>query len=725
MTVSTEVNHEQYDGNGTTTVFPFRFRILKSSHMVVTVSDPDAVLSTLLLGTDYTLNGVGQINGGTVVLAKPLALGWRMSLDRSLPAVQETDLRNQGRFFAETHEDAFDYLTMLIQQALSVFGLGLKKPSWVADFYDALGNRISNLGAPKSGGDATNKSYVDTQNLKNIRVPENTVAATPALADRQNKLFAWDNQGNPIAVIPQDGSASDVLIELQKPTGSNLIKVPTGETLTSYLSTGRGIDPRMPPYNYRENDSTEKRTAALQNAFNDANNTKKWIYLTGFFKCEKIVLDGHKDYSVMGYGGFIFENTSGYGFEMKNCSNINISNGLSINATRTVAVKVWGNESKGGTSLLNLGFTIIGAARAWEFGDDSEPDCLVSEIVVRGGYTYNCGEVYYAIGSQVVIEFNSYQMIAGGDSTPVGPSGQIRVGTNVGAVTHINGGEVMKPTSTDGGMFTSRPINSVQYEKAYGSVYINGSAIESASPWFVAVNPLPGKVSDITPGTGAFVINACHGYYGQNSIPIQITDFFTGQLRVKSSRFHRKSGLNLPIVISNGGAYPVCDIDDSCFDNYFPKGFSKYNGTCMPYFNYRRIGMVSNLNNQSISGSGNQTDLKFQNIDSSSLADNSLFIDNYVKSSGVFTVPKGGLNNVCLYVQWDVGAAHANSTLFVMTNLTTPVAQINGDMRLVNGFVQLGNLSEGTAISLRFQNGGSAFNCFSKNDDYFAVFASR
>ncbi len=39
-------------------------------------------------------------------------------MNRVLDVVQDTDLRNQGKFFPEVHEDAFDYLTMLIQQCL-------------------------------------------------------------------------------------------------------------------------------------------------------------------------------------------------------------------------------------------------------------------------------------------------------------------------------------------------------------------------------------------------------------------------------------------------------------------------------------------------------------------------------------------------------------------------------------------------------------------------------
>ncbi|EPT5900745.1 phage tail protein, partial [Escherichia coli] len=170
--------------------------------------------------------GAGGYNGGNIILSKELVSGYQISISRELPVTQETDLRNQGKFFAEVHEDAFDKLTMLIQQVRSWFSLALRKPSFVANYYDALNNYIRNLRDPSTPQDAATKNYVDTQLSSNLgctlRVQEQ-IPQLPDAASRANKMPAFDNDGNPIVVLPPSGSASDVLIELAKPTGSDLV----------------------------------------------------------------------------------------------------------------------------------------------------------------------------------------------------------------------------------------------------------------------------------------------------------------------------------------------------------------------------------------------------------------------------------------------------------------------------------------------------------------------
>ena len=129
-TISSESNKNIYTGNGAVDTYNYTFRIFSSSDLEVVVADTDNQESTLTINTDYTVTGAGELSGGTVVLVDDdqdwidadgdLKTGYKISIRRVRPVTQTTDIRNQGVFFPETHEDAFDHQIMVSQQLFEV-----------------------------------------------------------------------------------------------------------------------------------------------------------------------------------------------------------------------------------------------------------------------------------------------------------------------------------------------------------------------------------------------------------------------------------------------------------------------------------------------------------------------------------------------------------------------------------------------------------------------------
>jgi len=131
MTVSTTTSTAQFDPNGVTINFPFAFRFFAATDLKVFWQKPDGTIQLLVLNSNYTVQGAGNDAGGSITtIGTPLPNGL-LVVSRIMVATQLTSFRNQGEFFAEIHEDAFDKLVMLVQQTIDNQGRGLTVP--VAD----------------------------------------------------------------------------------------------------------------------------------------------------------------------------------------------------------------------------------------------------------------------------------------------------------------------------------------------------------------------------------------------------------------------------------------------------------------------------------------------------------------------------------------------------------------------------------------------------------------
>lgn len=128
-------------GNGTTPDYDYSFIIEDEAHLLVTVRSPEGVESKLTLTTDYTVDGVGDVGGGQISLVDDgqtwldddgnLEDEWAITIRRVRPLTQETDIRNQGDFYPESHEDQFDALVEIDQQQQDEIDRSAKLPETV------------------------------------------------------------------------------------------------------------------------------------------------------------------------------------------------------------------------------------------------------------------------------------------------------------------------------------------------------------------------------------------------------------------------------------------------------------------------------------------------------------------------------------------------------------------------------------------------------------------
>lgn len=161
MSIASTTNRISYTGNGAVDTYSYTFRIFANTDLLVTVRDTSEVETTLALTTDYTVTGVGDLNGGSVVLVNSaqawldgdgdLKSNYVLTIRRRRPLKQETDIRNQGDFYPETHEDVFDHLVMIDQQQQDEIDRSPKLPETISssDFDPTLPADIVENGADK------------------------------------------------------------------------------------------------------------------------------------------------------------------------------------------------------------------------------------------------------------------------------------------------------------------------------------------------------------------------------------------------------------------------------------------------------------------------------------------------------------------------------------------------------------------------------------------------
>lgn len=180
MALSSAANAVGYTGTGATATYSYTFKIFVNTDLAVSVKRISTGVETdLVLTTDYTVTGVGESAGGTIVLVDSdqawldssgfLSSSYTIRIRRVRPFTQTTSIRNQTDIFRGTLEDTFDKVVMLTQQLDEATDRALKLPL-------------------TEEGTASNSTL-------------------PSSTSRASKVLGFDSSGNPTAVANVPTSA--------------------------------------------------------------------------------------------------------------------------------------------------------------------------------------------------------------------------------------------------------------------------------------------------------------------------------------------------------------------------------------------------------------------------------------------------------------------------------------------------------------------------------------
>ncbi len=130
-TVADASSRAEFSCNGSTTTFDFTYRIIDTSDILLYHRVDSTGAQTLLTEvTDYSLSATNNdySSGGTITTVATYASGITLVAIRDIPDSQEATLSDSGVLRLAALEDAYDKLTMLIEQQQEEIDRCLKYP---------------------------------------------------------------------------------------------------------------------------------------------------------------------------------------------------------------------------------------------------------------------------------------------------------------------------------------------------------------------------------------------------------------------------------------------------------------------------------------------------------------------------------------------------------------------------------------------------------------------
>ena len=119
MTVASNTPFDQYSATAGQTVFNYTFEIVEQTDILVyqrgNLDAPNDPNDLLQLNVDYTVTGVGNDNGGTIILTVPATVDDVITLKQNVPLERDTSFTNGGVLRAQDLNNEFDAQMLSMQ----------------------------------------------------------------------------------------------------------------------------------------------------------------------------------------------------------------------------------------------------------------------------------------------------------------------------------------------------------------------------------------------------------------------------------------------------------------------------------------------------------------------------------------------------------------------------------------------------------------------------------
>lgn len=207
MTITAQTSKTgPYSGNGTTTVFSYTFEVQDETHLVVTVLAADGITESVeVLNTDYTVTGVGNPSGGTIIMGTAPTTGQKLTITRNVTLDQEVDLQNRGAVNPETLEESLDKLTQIAQDQQEQLDRALKVDVFETADLEELTNNVNALAAIAPSVTTVAGVSSDVTTVAGISSDVTTVATNVADITNFSDVYLGPSASNP--TLRNDGSA--------------------------------------------------------------------------------------------------------------------------------------------------------------------------------------------------------------------------------------------------------------------------------------------------------------------------------------------------------------------------------------------------------------------------------------------------------------------------------------------------------------------------------------